>query len=461
MTTRVARHEHAAPGERSSTTHRALSTRWSQAVGRPVVDEPRSWRGLLWMAYVAGMYYLLSNPLVFIPAVEVSILFASWLTFLVLLIDIRRVNRPVVSWPIVTFLVFAGISMAWSISKDDTWTTTRVSVVLALFALLVAANASTSVIAYGIAWGGVAILTLSFVAHWQQMPGADVPLGTIGTIAGVGTNRNILAYTMVPALGAALSIRPRGWLEWPVVALLVLVNGWGVKVAASSTGYVAAIVVVAVVVLLQVAVFARRWPGRRVLVGVLVLTLAAVVAVVTKGDGMAARVGRDNTLSGRRPLWDAIWDASQDRLFFGHGWGAVWGHPWHLADVNPVLESINTQIGYGAPHGHNSALDLLPELGLVGIVLLLAILGQSLACSARLAWNSTTRAGLETATLLAVLAVAQLVCGLTEPLAIAPFGWYLLALMAGVATSFTIRQRGARTSVEQDSVPASTADSGV
>ena len=84
-----------------------------------MVESPISWRGLLWTAYIATMYYLLSNPLVLIGAIEVSILLGSWATILVLLVERQRLRLPVVPWSVALFIArcLAAYSLAAALSR--------------------------------------------------------------------------------------------------------------------------------------------------------------------------------------------------------------------------------------------------------------------------------------------------------------------------------------------------------
>lgn len=408
--------------------------RWPQHVEGPVVETPASWRGLLWTVYIATMYYFMSNPLALVPAFEVSFLFASWVTILLLLVDRHPLRFPVVPWSVLLFIALGAVSMAWSISKDDTWVTTRGTVVLAALALLVTSNVSAKVLAYGIGVGGAVIMAMSLIAFWVQLPGAFIYYDVEPSVAGIGTNRNILAYVLVPALAAVLAIRPTAKWEPPVIVVLAAVSGWGIWLAASGTGLLAAALVVLVAVGLRVVVASRRMVGPRGPVAVLVAMAVVATLAATNLALLARVVGRDlDTMSGRRSLWSAIIDVSHDRLIEGSGFGAVWNHPWHAADLNPVLTALNTRANYAFPHGHNSFMDLLPELGLLGCVALLLIFGQALIRTLRPLVTLGIPASLETSRLVVLVSLAHLASGLTEPLATVPFGWYLLVLVVGVS----------------------------
>ena len=413
---------------------RALLSRWPRTVEGAVVETPASWRGLLWTAYIATMYYLISNPLVLIGAIEVSILLGSWATILLLLVERQRLRLPVVPWSVLLFTALGALSMAWSISKDDTWSTTRLTFVVAGLALLVTSNVSAKVLAYGMGIGGAVIMCLSMVTFWLEMPGALTLQEVVPTVAGVGTNRNILAYTLVPALGAVLAIRPAARWEWPLVAVLAAANAWGIWIALSGTGYLAGMLVVLAAIGLRLAVATGRVAGPWGTGGMLALMAAGAVGAALNLDSLARLVGRDlDTLSGRRPLWSAIIDVSDDRLLQGYGFGAVWGHPWHLADVNDVLVDLSVKVGFSYPHGHNSFMDLLPELGLLGCAALLLIYLQAFGRALRATLTTITPASLETSRLVVLVCLGHLASGLSEPLATVPFGWYVLALAVGMS----------------------------
>ena len=413
---------------------RVLLSRWPQKVEAPLVETPASWRGVLWTTYIATMYYLMSNPLVFVPAIEVSILFASWATILLLVVERRRVRLPVVPWSVLLLLVLMAVSMAWSISKDDTWAMTRLMVVIAALALLVTSNVSAKVLAYGMGLGGAAIMCLSMLAFWLELPGSIMPFDIIPTVAGVGTNRNILAYSLVPALGAVLTIRPTARWEWPVAAILAAANAWGIWVSTSGTGYLAGGLVVLAAIGLRLAVVARRVAGRWSTAVILAVMAAGAVAAAANLGLLARIVGRDlETLSGRRPLWSAIVDVSDDQLLQGYGFGAVWNHPWHSVDPNPVLTDLYLKAAYPYAHGHNSFMDLLPELGLLGCAVLVLIYLQTLGRAVRAMLTIITPASLEASGLIILVCLGHLASGLSEPLATVPFGWYVLVLAAGIS----------------------------
>jgi O-antigen ligase len=81
--------------------------------------------------------------------------------------------------------------------------------------------------------------------------------------------------------------------------------------------------------------------------------------------GHIARTKHLSTLSGRMELWEQGWDAAQDRLALGHGWGES-----RALGNNVNLErAIEMGQVVGATNLHNAHLQLLIDLGFAGVSL--------------------------------------------------------------------------------------------
>lgn len=76
--------------------------------------------------------------------------------------------------------------------------------------------------------------------------------------------------------------------------------------------------------------------------------------------------GKDATLSGRTEIWSAVLGAIAQRPWTGYSWGGVW--------INPASEptfSIIRELGFIVFHAHNGPLEIMLELGVIGLVLYL------------------------------------------------------------------------------------------
>jgi len=112
---------------------------------------------------------------------------------------------------------------------------------------------------------------------------------------------------------------------------------------------------------------------RRQLVAIALPSLAAVVIVGVFGldalesirhallFGRAASTADVGTLTGRTQLWSELLTYVRIRPLLGYGFGAFWTAE-HTADVSLAL-------GWAVPHAHNGYLEIVLELGVVGLSL--------------------------------------------------------------------------------------------
>jgi O-antigen ligase len=127
---------------------------------------------------------------------------------------------------------------------------------------------------------------------------------------------------------------------------------------------------------LQTAFYADLGTGGRLFVTYVASTYDAVyewLPWITMGAGMKNLT----TLSGRLPLWDALYSSIAERPLLGYGFGAFWS-PEHLDQILKLS-------GWHAVVAHSGFLDELLATGLIGLCLLLAFWFYGMALSLRLA----------------------------------------------------------------------------
>lgn len=410
--------------------------RWGEALLVWHDRRPRAtWgspRGYVWAALVTATFFWMSNPLVFIPSFFFSFEHAKFWSKIAVLVTLPWLRLPRVPWPWLLFLGLCYASQLWSISDPNTDLSDLVYFQVALMAFFVAANCEPLVVCWGMALGGALVAGLSVYAYQHELPGASYVALEGVILAGIGTNQNVLSYTVTIAIAATLAI---GWprhVAPRVVWLLVLAtNLYGVYLARSTSGFAATLT------LLVAAGITAWWPWLRARgkhqallwsAGGAVLLLSSVVVFATlQGDQFS-------TFSGRVPLWRATITSTMDEApVLGSGWGAVWAHPWNGAPLNPVVQQIYDRTGYPLPHGHNFFLDVLPELGLAGVLIALLMVVYAVRTMARCGLRPPAPAS--TAGRLVLLTLAALmVFGITEPMLTVPLGWWSFALVVAVAS---------------------------
>ena len=78
-------------------------------------------------------------------------------------------------------------------------------------------------------------------------------------------------------------------------------------------------------------------------------------------------LGKDASLSGRTDIWAMVWQKILNHPLLGHGYSAFW-LGWNGKDSAQIWMALQWPV----PHSHNGFLDLLADLGFVGLLLFLA-----------------------------------------------------------------------------------------
>ncbi len=153
--------------------------------------------------------------------------------------------------------------------------------------------------------------------------------------------------------------------------------------------------------------------ANRVLLILSMLALASLAlagsSMISQGSsgelGRVANLGRgddSSTLSGRIPLWEELLVSINKKPILGHGYLAYWD--------SKRVEYLSERLGWEIPHGHNAFLDILLDVGIVGLLLVLLAILLAFVEAARL---YTVRNQIEYAIVFGLLAYA-FINGLAE-----------------------------------------------
>jgi O-antigen ligase len=354
------------------------------------------------------------------------------------------------------FLAFVVVSIAWSAYRE--WSVlgvagTLIATTAAVF-IATALDLPTLLRCFGAALRWILGLSLLFelivavvIGHrilpLVPAPGADYSqdklpaafywsrdlLLTGGRIQGIVGNSNLLALValfaiIVFAVQFFARSGSRFWLVvWSVVALGVL------GLTRSSTVLIAGAAVLAVAAFLAILRRRRTTRGRvtTYLGGLAVLLIGAAVAVAAH-EPLLKLLGKTDTLTGRTHIWTAVLQLAGQHPVVGWGWVSYWV-PW-VAPFNSTRFKIG---GVQYSQAHDAWLDVLLQLGVIGLVLFAVFVLSTLVRSWLLAVHSTPGAGtLRVFPMLIV--VALLVHSIAESRLLIEIGFALLVICSIVAT---------------------------
>ncbi|WP_311243196.1 O-antigen ligase family protein [Microbacterium sp. WCS2018Hpa-23] len=266
-------------------------------------------------------------------------------------------------------------------------------------------------------------------AHWYWVRGNLLDGGRIQGIVG---NSNLLAIICLFAIltfGVLFAARTR-WRT--TLALWALLAAYFLLRAGSATAYACA---AAAAVVLVVALLMRRTktPGARTRLYVLFIGGAAVIgtAVWLLREPLFALLGRSADLTGRSDkIWDKVLERAAEHPLFGNGFSSPW------VPFDPAFAGWIEDHGITVFHAHNMWLDVLMQLGALGVVLValayLSLLWRSWFFAIdRPRWDLQSDRSYSAITLLpSLFTIVLLVQGLTESTPIMLWGWMLLVLLS-------------------------------
>lgn len=337
---------------------------------------------------------------------------------------------------LLVFLVFAWLSIAWSIDPGVSLRRVLLFIGAAGVGWYIGERflpSQQATIAAGAAGVG-AVLSVVAVLVWRELA-----TKTITTRAdfdrnlwsGIYVNRNLLAIVMSFGLLAILVLFPKSrrrvWLvalACPLVYFLVLSQA---RTAPIALG-VATATTLAVYML-------RRFGGNTLTARggatITLLTLGSVGSVVRLyWSDILGYLGRDQTLTGRTAIWEVDRWLSSVRAWQGWGFEAIWTDP-------TVIKQTQGAIGRYPYSAHNGYYEMLLSVGWVGLVLFVLFLASAAWRAFRYAWP---RRDLSSLWFLAIIVYAVVV-NFSESMFVSAETLWVLTVAASVgATEYGFRR---------------------
>jgi exopolysaccharide production protein ExoQ len=279
-----------------------------------------------------------------------------------LLFDPRRLGAAARSiWPILLIAVLAAASTLWSIRPDATLRGSAILATTTGFGVFFGLRFENRSQLYWIgtalaivAVGSIAAV-LVFPDHGLMQEGSHR-----GLWMGLYRHKNLLARDMALAV-PVFALLARGRIVQPALAWGLAAIGIGLIVASGSrTGGV--VVAVATATALSLA---RSSGNPRMRPALLIAASAAFCAMLAWSlPAILGAVDRDATLSGRTQLWSAVAEKIGERPWLGYGYDAFWVRS--VSPGEPAAE-VAEQIDWVARHAHNGFLDVMLDLGWIGL----------------------------------------------------------------------------------------------
>ncbi|HWK89904.1 MAG TPA: O-antigen ligase family protein, partial [Longimicrobium sp.] len=273
-------------------------------------------------------------------------------------------------------VVLAVASTAWSAAPDLSLRRGLALLGTTAFGVFLAARYDNRALLrlLAVVFGAAAVLSLLFAVGLPRYGIDEAPHA--GAWRGIYAQKNGLGQTMVMGtvvlLLASRQLRAGRRAAWAAAALSAAL----LVLSTSKT----ALTVLATLLLLTALYRVLRWRTTLAVPTLIAMVLAGGVAalwVVGNTELLLASLGKDPSLTGRAPMWNAALGTLAGEPWLGFGYSAFWqGLEGPSRDVVLALE-------WEAPHAHNGFLDLGLQLGAAGVALFLAALLPALVRAVR------------------------------------------------------------------------------
>lgn len=384
------------------------------------------------------MAFLALMPLVTFQAIRIPTIAILMVTVLgVLAVGTAQrgmLGRMRVSTAAVAFVGWCLVSVAWVFDATLFVNRSERFLVPAFVFLAIGASTSARVIIRGFLAGYYAMIALTVftvvTSAGAREQSATSYEGALPGWHGPFLHKNAMSTLLVVGVVFIVAFEPRRWVKWlslGTIALLLIGSR-------SGTGLAGIIFVVTAWNWLMTFLKQRsRMSAPFVFFSFVGLVVSMGIGVSTLPIVLAA-YGKDTTFTGRTDIWRGVLWAIARRPLLGYGYSGVWVND----NVEPTF-SVMRHIGFRAFHAHNGTLDVILQVGVVGLVLFLALYLPMLRSGLRLA-----RRGDAVGAVVIIAGLAIAVMSLSESLFLGPWIPFLCLLRGMTLRAEQPRERRGR-----------------
>jgi exopolysaccharide production protein ExoQ len=290
------------------------------------------------------------------------------ITFFLILFNLREFMRLFLKHPwLWLLLVMAVGSVVWSDSPGFTLRRSLVLLASTCFGVYLAQRYTMREILRMLWIVGVIAAIGSLIVVWRK-PDMGVASGaTAGDWQGLFGQKNTLGRFMafeVMACGIGVIAEKGVWRWFCIFGVLICL-----PLLIMSKDATAYLVLPVLLLLLPLFQYARKHSLVRMtaFLSTLGATVVGIVfLMIIDPQKILLLLGKNSTLSGRTDIWSMVWDKFLQRPWLGYGYSAFW-----MGKDGKESAEIWEALHWPVPHSHNGFLDVLVQVGAIGLLLFL------------------------------------------------------------------------------------------
>jgi O-antigen ligase len=291
---------------------------------------------------------------------QVIFIATYFVSFTILLLSKRKISFRVTGniwfW---LLLVWTCLSVFWSGAPQVTIRHVIAILGTTLFSILLVKYFNIREYVHLLAVGLLITIVYSYLVIFLA-PSIGVSHIVTTEWQGIFTHKNHLgkaASLSILIFSYLLLSNQKGKWYW----LFGLVSGIGLLIGAQSA---AAVIITAAVEGAVILLFLIDRAPKVVWTGALAVIVIATMITIPSMDQILDTFGKNETLTGRTQLWDFSVSMAYKKPFAGYGYGAFWlGSEGPSAQIGP-----DSPMGLDITHAHNGFIELILDLGLVGLL---------------------------------------------------------------------------------------------
>ena len=187
----------------------------------------------------------------------------------------------------------------------------------------------------------------------------------MGAWQGIFGQKNLCGFQMLLLLLPAFFVKLNGTFARGLRIGYVLVVLFVITMTQSVGAFVTGCLCLVFVGLLKITTRMPRKDAALIVLGLLAAGAVTAILALTNFNALMYALGKDPTMTGRTVLWAGLAHLAMKRPLCGYGYTAFW-----QGIVKGPTRSLSLQMGWlGLAYAENGVLELLLELGLVGLLL--------------------------------------------------------------------------------------------
>jgi O-antigen ligase len=294
-----------------------------------------------------------------IPAMAISVLVITPGTAL---------RRAPISLPFLALLGWSAMSVAWTLDEKFTIFLIRSELPALVLVLLVVASMRMHVLVKTLVGYVQVILVWSLFTSLTRTESrfsykSDTFEGILVGWRGTFDHKNGLGMFLVFGLATILAFEHRR-----LIRPLSIVGCAAVVIGTRSATAASGLLVLGLTWVWLSALSVSRTKRDQAIFAILSVMIAGLAVFLTLGllPSFLVLYGKDLTFSGRTIIWSNTLHAISQRPLLGIGFISNWSS----API-PLITQLRRDIGFEAAHAHNGAIEVMFELGIIGLGLYL------------------------------------------------------------------------------------------